>query len=202
MGLDEFALCIPREHLPTEWIKPCTVLQIQEADLENCLTLERCQFRCRREVENDFAWKQIIPYVLTFNSEGELLAYTRHGTEKRLHQLWSVGVGGHVNQADCSCGMSILQGIEDGMKRECMEELGMECTDFKLLGIINEEETEVGHAHLGIVFSTQLPKDAVPYSDELGKIQFVSPNKVYSLQTELWSQLAIRLLFGFQAKAE
>ena len=197
MGLDEFALCISRTALPESWLGVHVSLPIDTHSLELYLTTTKCLFRCRREIEDDSSLKQIIPYVLVFNSAGELLTYQRHGTESRLHQLWSVGVGGHVNQGDCTPTMSPMECIECGMRRECLEELGTECANFNLLGIINEEETAVGHSHIGIVFATHLSEDVIPSSAELGTVRFVPLIEVATLQTELWSQLAIKLLQNF-----
>lgn len=194
MGLDEFALCIERTALPAPWLGGHVSLPVDTHSLELCLASTKCLFRCRREIEDDPSLKQIIPYVLVFNSTGELLTYQRHGTERRLHQLWSVGVGGHINQSDCTPIMSPIECIERGMQRECLEELGTECTKFNLIGIINEEETAVGHSHIGIVYTTHLSDNVTPFSVELGTVRFIPLTKVASLQTELWSQLAISLL--------
>lgn len=79
------------------------------------------------------------------------------------------------------------------MKRECKEELGVEINDISLLGIINEEKTEVGHAHLGVVFKPKVSSQ-LPASDELKNWQFVNIDKLSDLNFELWSSLAMRLI--------
>ncbi len=200
MGLDEFALCIARQDLPKSWLGTYVSLPVENQSLELFFSSTICKFGCRREIEDDSSLKQIIPYVLVYNSKGELLAYQRHGTEQRLHQLWSVGVGGHVNQDDCTPTMLPMECIQCGMRRECLEELGIVCDKFNLLGIINEEETAVGHTHIGIVFATHLTADFIPSSTELGTIKFISPNDVVNIKTELWSQLAIMLLKSYLIK--
>ena len=149
-------------------------------------------FRCRRDVENDFSLKQVIPYVLVFNENEEILIYQRHGTEGRLHNLWSLGIGGHVNSEDENT-FGFAETLIYGMKRECKEELGVEINDFSLLGIINEEKTEVGHALLGVVFKTKVSSQ-LPASDELKNWQFVNTNRLSDLNFELWSSLAMRLI--------
>ena len=194
MGLDEYTLCIAKNELPLDWVEPVVSLPLNIKALEERLAGLHCQFRCRREIENDFSFKQIIPYVISFNANGELLAYMRHGTEKRLHQLWSVGIGGHLNKDDFSSGSSVVQGIVSGMKRECQEELGFLPDSFEFLGVINEEISDVGHAHLGLVFSAHLSCLSVDASEELKSIMFCKKSEVAQMQTELWSQLALRLL--------
>ena len=194
MGLDEYALCISKNDLPADWVKPVVSIPLDIKTLEKSLAEQLCQFRCRREIENDFSIKQIIPYVLSFNLKNELLAYMRHGTEERLHHLWSVGVGGHLNKNDFHSGYSILQGIVSGMKRECQEELGLTPDSFEFLGVINEEKSDVGHAHLGLVFSAHLPCLSVDASDELRSVTFCRRSEIGQMRTEFWSQLALRLL--------
>ena len=78
------------------------------------------------------------------------------------------------------------------MKRECFEELGTEVKDFSLIGIINEEQTDVGHSHIGIVFVTRISHD-LPASDELMVWKFVSHDQLSSYNFELWSSLALRV---------
>ena len=68
MGLDEFALCIARTALPESWLGDHVSLMIDSHSLELALASTKCQFRCRRDIEDDSSLKQIIPYVLVFNS--------------------------------------------------------------------------------------------------------------------------------------
>src|SRR5947209_1928580 len=58
-------------------------------------------FRPRREVETDPSFKQIIPYVV-LTCDGRVFHYRRGaaGTEARLTTLRSVGIGGHISEAD------------------------------------------------------------------------------------------------------
>ena len=58
-------------------------------------------FRPRSAVETDPAFKQLIPYVV-LRCGGDLFHYRRGsaGTEKRLAALRSVGIGGHIGEAD------------------------------------------------------------------------------------------------------
>ena len=54
----------------------------------------------RQEAEKDAQYKQFIPYVLLKRSDGLFACYQRHGTEKRLHDKYSAGVGGHIDEPD------------------------------------------------------------------------------------------------------
>lgn len=189
MGLDEFALCVKREILPAVWLADHAALPARWPDLD--FLNGAFEFRCRREIEADSAWKQIIPYVISAAGNGNLLVYRRHGTETRLHGLWSAGIGGHVTDGDAAPA-DFRTTVLNGMRREFCEEMGIPGRDYTLLGIINEEETDVGHTHLGIVFRTTVPDD-VPGSLELGRRKFVSPDRIGALEFELWSSLALGL---------
>src|SRR5438034_890459 len=78
------------------------------------------EFRPRYEVETDPEFKQLIPYVVL--KCGELVFHYRRGssgTEKRLEALRSIGIGGHISEADASGGDDPYQ---TGMLRELTEE--------------------------------------------------------------------------------
>src|SRR5262245_47896142 len=77
-------------------------------------------FRPRYEVETDPSFKQLIPYIVL--KCGELVFQYRRGssgTEKRLEALRSIGIGGHISEADAAGGDDPYQ---TGMLRELTEE--------------------------------------------------------------------------------
>lgn len=195
MGLDELALCLDRSELPSTWQQDDLALPLTENDL-NIFEQSRYRFACRREIEYDFTVKQVIPYVIVLDPTNNILIYRRRGTETRLHDLWSLGIGGHINDTD-HVPSNFKATLFSGMKRECFEEMGTEVKDFSLLGIINEEQTDVGHSHIGIVFWTQITHD-LPASDELTDWKFVCLDQLSSYDFELWSSLALRLIPYFK----
>lgn len=190
MGLDELALCLDRSELPSAWQHDNLALPLTEFDL-NSFEQRRYRFAKRREIEYDFTIKQVIPYVIVLDFKNDILIYRRRGTETRLHNLWSLGIGGHINDTD-RVPANFKATLFSGMKRECFEELGTEVKGFSLIGIINEEQTDVGHSHIGIVFVTRISHD-LPASDELMDWKFVSHDQLSSYNFELWSSLALRV---------
>jgi predicted NUDIX family phosphoesterase len=55
----------------------------------------------RAAMEVDPRHKQIIPYlVLRDGDRYFLMRRTRAGVDRRLHDHWSIGVGGHLNPGD------------------------------------------------------------------------------------------------------
>ena len=104
------------------------------------------QFRPRAEVEIDRSWKQVIPYlVLRDGPRYFLMRRTQAGGDARLHDRWSIGVGGHLNPGDGD--------LAGGLGREWREELVADFEpDFRLIGLLNDDTTEVGSVHVGAVY--------------------------------------------------
>ena len=104
------------------------------------------EYAPRDAMEHDRAYKQIIPYlVLRDGDRYFLMRRTRAGADRRLHDRWSIGVGGHLNPGD--------DGLLGGLLREWREELDADFEpDFVPLALLNDDTTDVGAVHLGIVF--------------------------------------------------
>lgn len=159
-------------------------------------------FRPRCEVEHDPGFKQLIPYVvLTHEADGsaQVFHYTRGKGqgESRLHLKRSIGIGGHIAQIDAAETMDTA--FEEGLKRELFEEVTIE-TRFSLtpVGLINDDKTDVGRVHLGVVCVARLdePKVRARESDILN-CGFASPGALRNNweEFESWSQLALAHLF-------
>jgi predicted NUDIX family phosphoesterase len=117
------------------------------------------RFRPRSEVETDPAFKQLIPYIVL--ACGDLLFHYRRGsagTEKRLAARRSVGIGGHISEADAAGGTDPYR---TGMMRELAEEVDLGCGfRERCVGFINDESTPVGRVHLGVVHVFELESPA------------------------------------------
>ncbi len=97
-------------------------------------------------MEADPDFKQIIPYLVLRDGEAYfLMRRTRAGGDVRLHDRWSIGVGGHLNPGD--------EDLDGGLRREWSEELVADFVpDFRFIGLLNDDTTPVGEVHLGAVF--------------------------------------------------
>jgi predicted NUDIX family phosphoesterase len=104
------------------------------------------RFVARPDAERDRSLKQVIPYlVLLDGARYFLMRRTRAGVDARLHDRCSIGVGGHLNPGDTD--------LLGGLRREWHEELEAEFTpDFRLIGLLNDDTTDVGSVHVGAVF--------------------------------------------------
>jgi predicted NUDIX family phosphoesterase len=149
------------------------------------------EYRPRHEAEDDPTWKQVIPYLL-LRDGGRLflMRRTSAGGDARLHERWSIGVGGHLGPADGS--------VEEGLHREFVEELVADWRpELRPLGLLNDDRTPVGQVHLGIVFETDAAGRAVAVR-ETHKLsgRFVESDEVLAgyEHLETWSQLLFDLV--------
>ncbi|MFN2435863.1 MAG: phosphoesterase [Desulfotignum sp.] len=199
MQTKEKILCIPQNRLPDAWMARTAVeFMPLEAFVDIC-TRAGHRFVDRASAEKDAQWQQVIPYiVLQARDQAQTAVYLRQGSETRLHDLWSLGIGGHINPQDRSGSHASFQDILiSGMFRELDEELTQRpAADAPVFcGIINEMVTDVGQVHLGAVFhiQTALPDDYVP-GPELTRFQWMNTLALSALNMELWSRLALDLL--------
>ncbi len=104
------------------------------------------RFIARPAAEVDRSLKQIIPYLVLRDGERYfLMQRTRAGADARLHDRWSIGVGGHLNPRD--------GGLLAGLRREWVEELDAAFVpEFRLVGLLNDDTTDVGSVHLGALY--------------------------------------------------
>src|SRR6478736_6193748 len=104
------------------------------------------RYEPRAEMERDPSFKQVIPYlVLRDGRRWFLMRRTDAGGDPRLHGRYSIAVGGHLNPGD--------GGLLGGLRREWAEELVADrVPDFRLVGLLNDDTTEVGAVHLGAVY--------------------------------------------------
>ena len=175
-----------------------------EKYLSQLLRPENISFRPRPEMEEDTSFKQLIPYVIFRHTDPEgnlsVFQYSRGkgSGEKRLHEKKSVGIGGHISQEDAN-------GVDgdpyhEGMKRELAEEVRINTPHtFSLVGLINDDETEVGKVHLGIVHicDVEIPQ-VVPNEVEIEGNGFVPVEDILVDLSgyETWSAICLEALFS------
>lgn len=171
--------------------------------LNELLLPQHTSFRPRSEVEQDPSFKQLIPYVLFQHIDEagcrRIFQYTR-GTgqgEGRLHRKRSVGIGGHISLDDVN--ETGVHAYQEGLRRELTEEVHIDSpyTD-RCVGLINDDETEVGKVHLGVVHLFTLQEPAVrPREAELLSCGFESVDDLLAdlAGFETWSSITLAALF-------
>jgi predicted NUDIX family phosphoesterase len=162
-------------------------------------------YRPRGQMELDPSFKQLIPYVVFRYraADGTVMVfnYQRGGGvgEKRLAAKRSVGVGGHISTLDAGAGHH-ERVYREGLRRELEEEVTID-TEYteSVVGIINDDETEVGKVHLGVVhlFDVTAPHVA-PAELDMVDARFSPATEVLADLDcyESWSQIAVRALFA------
>lgn len=199
MNKNEEVLCIKKNCLPDSWAANKSVVQLDlDLFVKNC-TKAGFKFCIREKVEKDDSYKQIIPYIIIQTTDfKKTVLYKRKGSEQRLHDLWSIGIGGHINPIDIQTEKdSFLQILITGMERELDEELAQRPEEDhpSFAGVISEDITDVGKVHLGAVFRilTDSPEKIKP-GTELSEFRWEKTDNLGQFNLELWSELALELL--------
>jgi len=162
--MDESVLCLPAAHVRAV----CRIQGFQaasEAEAAALLDPAQFSFRPRSITETDPNFLQLIPYVV-LGCGDRVFHYRRGaaGSEKRLGGLRSLGIGGHISEADAAGGNDPYR---TGLQREVDEEIadvGPYTETF--LGLIFDESTLVGRVHLGLAYrwncveSSAAPREA------------------------------------------
>ena len=203
MAAEERVLCFERN-----LFEKLGVFQGMNLDVEKYLPVVTATANViyinRSEAELDKRYKQLIPYALILCGD-KILRYRRGkgGGETRLHGLYSVGVGGHIAEEDSGL-FSTGIGYQDAMRRELMEEVAIDATKEMAVGVINDDSTEVGYVHLGIVHIVYVPDESLAN----GRSGIVSPEFVPISEAaknpeayESWSRFCLENLEALVAKA-
>ncbi len=140
-------------------------------------------FARRDQVEEDASLKQIIPYtVVRHDARIFLVGRTRRGSEARLREKLSIGLGGHINpvdnQPDLFPGAAAHtvtetrrrpdEGVQAGtlidaaMARELTEEIALPPGwRARPVGVLNDDVEPVGRVHFGLVYIADVPSPDV-----------------------------------------
>lgn len=157
-------------------------------------------FMSRPAAEKDPSHKQLIPYVV-MEHEGKVLSYVRgkRSGESRLVAKRSIGIGGHINPVD---EMPLFGDFRDAylnaVKREVDEEVVVE-TPYteRVVALINDDSTEVGSVHLGVVHHWKLAEPKVSRREQvITQMEFLPLDELRAVREsmETWSQLCLDYL--------
>ena len=153
----------------------------------------------RPEAENDLAYKQIIPYALIAFEE-TVLHYVRgkKAGEQRLVAKGSIGIGGHMNETDESLFALDEQAYRAGVEREVNEEIKINSPfEDRIVALLNDDSTEVGRVHLGIVHIFKLKEPNVQKREAMiTGLTFLTKEELMGRRESLesWSQICLNSL--------
>jgi predicted NUDIX family phosphoesterase len=159
-------------------------------------------FMARDQAETNPDFKQIIPYVLITDGKN-VLHYVRgkKAGEQRLAAKGSVGIGGHINDEDHTLFAFGLQAFQEAVKREICEELAIQGEfDAHPVGLINDDSTEVGRVHFGIVHVLICTPERVKKNEQvITQVEFIPIKELKAKreQMETWSQLCLDNIDAF-----
>jgi predicted NUDIX family phosphoesterase len=161
-------------------------------------------FTARPPAEKDPTLKQLIPYVI-LAFEDTVFHYVRgkKSGEQRLVAKGSVGIGGHINPEDTGGGGFDAAAYRAAVERELREEIHLESEyTEEIVGLLNDDSTEVGQVHLGVVHLFRLKTPSVRQKEciitESG-FQKVTDLAAGRDRLETWSQLCVEALPGWIA---
>jgi predicted NUDIX family phosphoesterase len=183
---DELIMAVARERFPDDlaW------QGVRRADVDGHLAAiaAAAEFRPRAELEVDPGWKQIVPYlVLRDGPRVFLMQRTRAGADARLHDRWSIGIGGHIEPDD---GDPV-----GGLVREWHEEMAADFLPaWRFVGLLNDDSTAVGAVHLGLVYEADAAGRpvAVRETDKLrGAFATLAEVETRRPELESWSAFAL-----------
>lgn len=154
------------------------------------LANESRTFLPRSRVEQDESVKQIIPYVCIRHEDAYvLLQRTKKQSEARLHNKFSLGIGGHINDGE----EQARDLVAAGLLRELREEIELsQGWTLNLLGTIYDPTTAVGRVHFGIVYELESVDKTFSLNEpEMMSASWVSISNLqsYRERMETWSQV-------------
>jgi predicted NUDIX family phosphoesterase len=210
---DERVLCVPRSALEAYWggglfqgfHGNSDPIAGRNCDLLTTVLREDvAKFVRRGDCEQDPSLKQIIPYVmLTCDCYGtrNIFRYNRAVKgegEQRLAGKATIGIGGHINDADHSG--NFYETFQIAWRRELYEEVLVE-SPFRvhMRGFVNDDRDSVGSVHFGVLIELQLDLPCV-YPNEPNIVQpHFMPLDFYTsdlpLNFEGWSEIVLQYAF-------
>ena len=153
-------------------------------------------FLPRPEAENNPAYKQIIPYALiAFGNSVVYYVRGKKAGEQRLVAKGSIGIGGHMNEGDESLFALDEEAYRVGVEREVNEEIKIHTQfDDRIVALLNDDTTDVGRVHLGVVHVFTLAEPKVEKREAMiTGLTFLTKEELVARRESLetWSQICV-----------
>lgn len=176
--------------------------------------LNNFEWMKRGLAEKNPEFKQPIAYCIIVNPELKKVFVYQRSTkagESRLHNLFTIGIGGHIDTPDYNEDESKNENpIHKSMFREINEEIQIpEQSEIEpiVLGYINDDSNDVGKVHLGILYLIKTNAEEVyPKDSEIAEGKFIHFNELKDIfsknEVETWSKIAFEPLKKFFEDAD
>lgn len=144
----------------------------------------------RQEAENDFDVIQLVSvYIVKYKDKFITHKRSKRLPEKRLHNVYSMFFGGHLNPDDVMPLFNFANSAVslEHMVRELYEELRIPPNNaaLSLKGLIYDPRTEVSTQHIGIIFECSLSKPDF----QIGERGFLTDPK-FETKSEIMKRIA------------
>ena len=142
---------------------------------------------------------QVIPYIIPLE-HGTLkpMRYRRTtgGNDSRLHNKWSLGIGGHIEAEDWANGMTFSQTVNRGIFREIREEFAFDAFLLRSdpVGLVYDPSNSVGAVHIGLVYFCLVAGVYIVDNDKHERAEFINLLEENPADYETWSELLIEEL--------
>jgi predicted NUDIX family phosphoesterase len=196
--LDEEIVVFDRDLLGSFIPRPGLFELSPEASQELLVSLRPMQ---RREAEEDMSVIQLVSAFLV-RAGDRIATYkrTRRLPESRLHGVYSLLFGGHLNPDDVPPLFSIFDPDlgSSFIQRELHEELRFsQPPPMTLRGVIYDTSREVSVQHLGVMYEVNVPQSESIEVGERGFLQhlaFETPQEILDRMDDFenWSELVLR----------
>jgi predicted NUDIX family phosphoesterase len=175
---------------------------IHKNNFDRDALLEECRPMRRRRAEDDLSVIQLVS-VFVVHHGARYLTYkrTRRLPEARLHGVYSISFGGHLNPNDISRLLNIFDPGLGGplLERELGEELRLrtgEISEISYRGLLYDDSRPVSRQHLGIAYDVYMRSGEF----KIGERGFLMDAKFETLEEvearigdfENWSQMIVR----------
>ncbi len=186
MELDEKTLVIRTSQVEKLCRGETGVVEVNFEDFLN--ELKNGFFLTRQIAETDESLRQVIPYIVLKEKDKYIFfRRTTNQTEKRLHNLITAGVGGHINEED-SIKKDPVEAFYNGLWRELKEEVNVEVFGIDYIGLINVVDNEVSRVHIGVLYIAHVEYHGIAEKDKFEEIRTTEPSK-YIEEMEGWAKV-------------
>ena len=194
-----------------EWIKRETKIYVNDDINFEEKIVKIYEYMVRGEAEQNFNYKQPLPYGIVINNDNKIFVYKRwwnwsNNGEARLHSKISIWVGWHIEKSD----EWLTDILRDTLKREIEEEINIKEEDINSVNIlwyINIDDWEVQELHLWLAYLVRVNNSDIKLLDwELDNWEFVSLSTLewmiisWDYDVEPWSKIIFEPLKKYLKK--
>jgi predicted NUDIX family phosphoesterase len=162
-----------------------------------------CGYLTREFAEHCEDFRQLIPYVVIKNGD-KILSYKRSSKsgESRLHDMYSIGFGGHCDLDEYAFEQLGIINIHDvvllGAERELYEELKLSAEgvkELKAIGVVKLDSTPVDKVHIGCLMVLESDVDLTEGEiDQQVDRAWKTPAELKEMHLEEWSKVALDMI--------